>query len=54
MHLQSMKIQKKIEPETEKRVSSEIEDNISSNKIIDQIIKIYKKNKIRIKFKIVE
>ena len=45
MHLQSMKIQKKIEPETEKRISSEAEDNISSNKIIDQIKNISQEEK---------
>ena len=45
MHLQSMKIQKKIEPETEKRISSEVEDNISSNKIIDQIKNISQEEK---------
>ena len=45
MHLQSMKIQKKIEPETEKRISGETEDNISSNKIIDQIKNISQEEK---------
>ena len=45
MHLQSMKIQKKIEPETEKRISNEVEDNISSNKIIDQIKNISQEEK---------
>jgi DNA polymerase-3 subunit gamma/tau len=45
MHLQSVKIQKKIEPETEKRVSNEIEKNIKSNKIIDQIKNISQEEK---------
>ena len=45
MHLQSVKSQKKIEPETEKRATNEIEENISSNKIIDQIKNISQEEK---------
>ena len=45
MHLQSVKSQKKIEPETEKRVTNEIEENINSNKIIDQIKNISQEEK---------
>ena len=45
MHLQSVKSQKKIEPETEKRAANEIEENISSNKIIDQIKNISQEEK---------
>ena len=45
MHLQSVKSQKKIEPETEKRATNDIEENISSNKIIDQIKNISQEEK---------
>ncbi len=45
MHLQSVKPQKKIEPEAEKRATNEIEENISSNKIIDQIKNISQEEK---------
>jgi len=45
MHLQSVKSEKKIETENEKVVSNEIEDNISSNKIIDQIKNISQEEK---------
>ncbi|MDC3119508.1 DNA polymerase III subunit gamma/tau [Candidatus Pelagibacter sp.] len=46
MHLQSVKSEKKIEIENEKVVSNEIdEDNISSNKIIDQIKNISQEEK---------
>ncbi len=45
MHLQSVKSQKKIEPEIEKRTTNEIEENISSNKIIDQIKNISQEEK---------
>ena len=45
MHLQSVKSQKKIEPETEKRATNEIEENTSSNKIIDQIKNISQEEK---------
>ncbi len=45
MHLQSVKLQKKIEPEIEKRATNEIEENISSNKIIDQIKNISQEEK---------
>ncbi len=45
MHLQSVKSQKKIELEAEKRATNEIEDNISSNKIIDQIKNISQEEK---------
>ena len=45
MHLQSVKPQKKIEPEAEKRVTNEIEENKSSNKIIDQIKNISQEEK---------
>ncbi len=45
MYLQSMKSQKKIEPETEKIAINEIEENISSNKIIDQIKNISQEEK---------
>ena len=45
MHLQSVKSQKKIEPETEKRATNNIEENISSNKIIDQIKNISQEEK---------
>ncbi|MDC3163008.1 DNA polymerase III subunit gamma/tau [Candidatus Pelagibacter sp.] len=45
MHLQSVKSQKKIEPETEKRATNEIEENIRSNKIIDQIKNISQEEK---------
>ena len=45
MHLQSVKSQKKIESETEKRATNEIEENISSNKIIDQIKNISQEEK---------
>jgi DNA polymerase-3 subunit gamma/tau len=49
MHLQSVKSEKKTETETEteneKVVSNEIEDNISSNKIIDQIKNISQEEK---------
>ncbi len=45
MHLQSVKPQKKIEPEAEKSVTNEIEKNISSNKIIDQIKNISQEEK---------
>ena len=45
MHLQSVKPQKKIEPEAEKRVTNEIVKNTSSNKIIDQIKNISQEEK---------
>ena len=45
MHLQSVKPQKKIEPEAEKSVINEIEKNTSSNKIIDQIKNISQEEK---------
>ncbi len=45
MHLQSVKMQKKIEPETEKRETNEIEENIISNKTIDQIKNISQEEK---------
>ena len=45
MHLQSVKSEKKIETENEKVVSNEIEDNMSSNKIIDQIKNISQEEK---------
>ena len=45
MHLQSVKSQKKIEPEIEKKAINEIEENISSNKIIDQIKNISQEEK---------
>ncbi len=45
MHLQFVKPQKKIEPEAEKSVTNEIEKNISSNKIIDQIKNISQEEK---------
>jgi len=45
MHLQSVKPQKKIEPEAEKSVTNEIEKNTSSNKIIDQIKNISQEEK---------
>ncbi len=45
MHLQSVKSQKKIEPEAEKKVTNEIEENTSSNKIIDQIKNISQEEK---------
>ncbi len=45
MHLQSVKSQKKIESETEKRATNDIEENISSNKIIDQIKNISQEEK---------
>ena len=45
MHLQSVKSQKKIEPEIEKRATNKIEENISSNKIIDQIKNISQEEK---------
>ena len=45
MHLQSIKSEKKIETENEKVVYNEIEDNISSNKIIDQIKNISQEEK---------
>ncbi len=45
MHLQSVKSQKKIEPETEKRANNDIEENISSNKIIEQIKNISQEEK---------
>ena len=45
MHLQSVKSQKKIEPETEKIATNKIEENISSNKIIDQIKNISQEEK---------
>ncbi len=45
MHLQSMKSQKKIEPETEKRAKNVIEENTNSNKIIDQIKNISQEEK---------
>ncbi len=45
MHLQSVKSQKKIEPKTEKRATNEIEENINSNKIIDQIKNISQEEK---------
>ncbi len=45
MYLQSVKLQKKIEPETEKRATNEIEENITSNKIIDQIKNISQEEK---------
>jgi DNA polymerase-3 subunit gamma/tau len=45
MHLQSVKSEKKVETENEKVVSNEIEDNISSNKIIDQIKNISQEEK---------
>ena len=45
MHLQSVKPQKKIEPEAEKSVTNEIEKNTNSNKIIDQIKNISQEEK---------
>ena len=45
MHLQSVKSEKKVEYETEQRVSDKIEDNMSSNKIIDQIKNISQEDK---------
>ena len=45
MYLQSVKSQKKIEPEIEKKAINEIEENISSNKIIDQIKNISQEEK---------
>ncbi len=45
MHLQSVKPQKKIEPEAEKIVTNQIEENTSSNKIIDQIKNISQEEK---------
>ena len=45
MHLQSVKPQKKIELEAEKIVTNEIEENTSSNKIIDQIKNISQEEK---------
>ncbi len=45
MHLQSVKPQKKIEHEAEKIVTNEIEENTSSNKIIDQIKNISQEEK---------
>ncbi len=45
MHLQSMKLQKKIEPEKEKISSNEIEENTNSSKIIDQIKNISQEEK---------
>ncbi len=45
MYLQSVKLQKKIETETEKRATNEIEENITSNKIIDQIKNISQEEK---------
>ncbi len=45
MHLQSVKRQKKIDPETEKRATNEIKENITSNKIIDQIKNIAQEEK---------
>ena len=51
MHLQSLKSQKKIEPETEKRATNEIE-NMSSNKIIDQIKNISQEEKKNHKYKL--
>ena len=45
MHLHSVKPQKKAEIQTEKRLPNEIEDNTSSNKIIDQIKNISQEEK---------
>ena len=46
MHLQSVKSQKKIEPEIKKKKTiNEIEENNSSNKIIDQIKNISQEEK---------
>ncbi len=45
MHLQSVKPQKKIESETKKSATNEIEENINSNKIIDQIKNISQEEK---------
>ena len=45
MHLQSVKSQKKIEPETEKIATNKIEENISPNKIIDPIKNISQEEK---------
>ncbi len=45
MHLQSVKLQTKIESESKKRVTNEIEENITPNKIIDQIKNISQEEK---------
>ncbi len=45
MYLQSVKSQKKIEPEAKKKVTNEIEENTSSNKIIDQIKNVSQEDK---------